>query len=432
MKPGPFEQVEKKFKNTPWWDNLDNIYLNFEEIDLNDPNEITMDNFFQNSFSDAGFDFQQPPQAANERKQWIVGRALSGLGWFLSAPFRGLFSLFKTPEVEVTANEFQQDPRVKDLNDDIKHLVLGFNENPIKACNKWLEGQNDEEKVASIVWLITKKAELLDPAQIGEILSQPGNDAKFKLSSSVLDSYLETRFDFKGKNIAESLKEFLEADFKLPGEAQKIDRFMQAFAQKFLSNNPEQQHVANQDAAYTLAFALVMLQTDLHNPSIKKKMSLEQFKSNLKECNNGQNFDPAFLESLYNYIKDNEIKMNLTEKSGLKPFPQQILDRVQNIIQMKKKPLLDKEAIAALKSHPDYDSTDPKIQAKMQGVKLAVQQSELKIGHSVMPELNLEEPLDSITPLKTRIETASPQSQQMQKEIASVQQQLRSSPKSTS
>ena len=65
---------------------------------------------------------------------------------------------------------------------------------------------------------------------------------------------------------------YLES-FRLPGEAQKIDRLMEKFAERFVSCNPETFKSA--DVAYVLAYSVIMLNTDAHNPGVKVKMSKE-------------------------------------------------------------------------------------------------------------------------------------------------------------
>lgn len=51
-----------------------------------------------------------------------------------------------------------------------------------------------------------------------------------------------------------------------------------------------------------------MLNTDLHNPSIKKKMTKEQFISQNRGVNEGENFPREFLEDLYEVIVEDELK----------------------------------------------------------------------------------------------------------------------------
>jgi brefeldin A-resistance guanine nucleotide exchange factor 1 len=68
------------------------------------------------------------------------------------------------------------------------------------------------------------------------------------------------------------------ATFRLPGEAQQIDRIMENFAKRFFETGPEE--IRSADAAYVLAFSVVMLNTDQHNPQVKvyeppKKLIIE-------------------------------------------------------------------------------------------------------------------------------------------------------------
>ena len=69
------------------------------------------------------------------------------------------------------------------------------------------------------------------------------------------------------------------------GEAQKIERLMEAFASRYCLCNPDQvKNFNNLDSVFLLAFAIIMLNTDLHNKSIKseRKMKLQDFVKNLR------------------------------------------------------------------------------------------------------------------------------------------------------
>ena len=74
-----------------------------------------------------------------------------------------------------------------------------------------------------------------------------------------------------GLSLDEALRVFL-GEFRLPGEAQKIDRLMEAFAAKYCTDNP-QSIFPNTDAAYILSFSVIMLNTDAHNPAILPKVT---------------------------------------------------------------------------------------------------------------------------------------------------------------
>lgn len=59
--------------------------------------------------------------------------------------------------------------------------------------------------------------------------------------------------------------------------------FLQVFGQRYCATNGSPS-LANVDTIFILAFAIIMLNTDLHSPNIKpeKRMRLEQFIKNLR------------------------------------------------------------------------------------------------------------------------------------------------------
>jgi hypothetical protein len=56
--------------------------------------------------------------------------------------------------------------------------------------------------------------------------------------------------------------------FRPPGEGQKIDRIMQAFGKRYYEVMPSM-GLKSTDAAYVLAFSVIMLNTDLHNTQVQ-------------------------------------------------------------------------------------------------------------------------------------------------------------------
>jgi len=74
------------------------------------------------------------------------------------------------------------------------------------------------------------------------------------------------------------MRELLET-FRLPGEAHPIARITEIFSSHFFSYRPgkllDKRHrlklifvaeIATEDAVYVLAYSVIMLNTDLHNP----------------------------------------------------------------------------------------------------------------------------------------------------------------------
>lgn len=121
-----------------------------------------------------------------------------------------------------------------------------------------------------------------------------------------MHAYVDS-MDFSGMEFDDAIRMFL-ADFRLPGEAQKIDRLMEKFAERFFMCSPENMF-KSADVAYVLAFSVIMLNTDAHNPMVKVKMTKEGFLNNNRGINDGQDLPADYLAALYDRIQGNEIKM---------------------------------------------------------------------------------------------------------------------------
>jgi brefeldin A-resistance guanine nucleotide exchange factor 1 len=78
------------------------------------------------------------------------------------------------------------------------------------------------------------------------------------------------------------MRELLEA-FRLPGEAQQISRITETFASIYFASEPGELYlnlfqlraelllveIKSEDAVYVLAYSVILLNTDLHNPQIR-------------------------------------------------------------------------------------------------------------------------------------------------------------------
>lgn len=84
------------------------------------------------------------------------------------------------------------------------------------------------------------------------------------------------QMNFAERDLVTALRYFLEG-FRLPGEAQKIDRLMEKFASRYCECNPNNGLFTSADTAYVLGFSIIMLTTDLHSPQVKNKMTKEQY-----------------------------------------------------------------------------------------------------------------------------------------------------------
>ena len=94
---------------------------------------------------------------------------------------------------------------------------------------------------------------------------------------------------------------------RLPGEAMQIDRVMDAFAAHYCEQNPD--IFEERDTCFILSFSIIMLNTALHNPNAKMKISDEQFIKQNKGMNSGKDFPPDMLEAIFRSIKEEPFKI---------------------------------------------------------------------------------------------------------------------------
>ncbi|XP_055922989.1 cytohesin-1 isoform X1 [Eupeodes corollae] len=195
-----------------------------------------------------------------------------------------------------------------DVPEDCKHsnkdkqMSIGrkkFNMDPKKGIEYLVENRllrMDPQDIAHFLY----KGEGLNKTAIGDYLGE-----KNDLNEDVLKAFVALH-DFTNLILVQALRQFLWS-FRLPGEAQKIDRMMECFAQRYCQLNPD--IFTNTDTCYVLSFAIIMLNTSLHNPSVKDKPTVEQFISMNRGINNGGDLPRGLLESLYESIRTEPFKI---------------------------------------------------------------------------------------------------------------------------
>ncbi|KAL4239944.1 G-box binding factor [Mactra antiquata] len=184
-----------------------------------------------------------------------------------------------------------------------------FNQKPTKGI-AYLQEQgllSDPLDPGEVVTFI-KENPKIDKKVLGEYITKRSN-------SKLLEAFVKS-FHFEDLRIDEALRQYLEA-FRLPGEAPVIALVMEHFADHWHKSNGEP--FFNADAAFTLAYAVIMLNVDQHNHNVKKQnipMTVEEFKKNLKKTNGNEDFEGEMLVEIYNAIKSDEIVMP-SEHTGL-------------------------------------------------------------------------------------------------------------------
>uniref|UniRef100_A0A8C7JDG2 ARF guanine nucleotide exchange factor 1 n=1 Tax=Oncorhynchus kisutch TaxID=8019 RepID=A0A8C7JDG2_ONCKI len=164
--------------------------------------------------------------------------------------------------------------------------------------------------------------ERLDSTQVGEFIGD--NE---RINKEVMYAYVD-QMDFQGKDFVSALRLFLEG-FRLPGEAQKIDRLMEKFAARYLECNQGQTEFASADTAYVLAYSIIMLTTDLHSPQVKNKMTKEQYIKMNRGINDSKDLPEEYLSAIYHEIAGKKIAMNETKKLTLKSSKQSVASEKQ-------------------------------------------------------------------------------------------------------
>ncbi|KNC98965.1 uncharacterized protein SPPG_05921 [Spizellomyces punctatus DAOM BR117] len=178
-----------------------------------------------------------------------------------------------------------------------------FNDNP-KEGLKFLQAHNflpdplDAESLARFL----KTTASVNKKLLGEYLSKPKH-------VDVLKAFVGL-YDFGDKRFDEALRLLLES-FRLPGESQQIERIMQNFASAYFDaiKGKENHDIETVDATFILAYSVIMLNTDQHNPQVRRRMTLDDFMRNLRGLNGNKDFSPEFLKQMYTAIRENEIVM---------------------------------------------------------------------------------------------------------------------------
>eukprot|EP01127_Copromyxa_protea_P011477 TRINITY_DN2883_c0_g1_i1.p1 TRINITY_DN2883_c0_g1~~TRINITY_DN2883_c0_g1_i1.p1 ORF type:complete len:1558 (-),score=280.57 TRINITY_DN2883_c0_g1_i1:34-4707(-) len=182
-----------------------------------------------------------------------------------------------------------------------KEAVAAFNQKASQGIDHLTKAGLLKNPAWDIAWFFANYADSLSKIQLGLFL---GGEEDLKKETLLA---FTSRIDFSDMSYDRALRHYLHF-FMLPGEAQKIDRIMECFAHRYFQHNPGV--FPDADTAFILAFSLIMLNTDLHNPSIKNKMTKDQFLRNNRGQWGPEHEDPPrdFYMKLYDAIAEEEIE----------------------------------------------------------------------------------------------------------------------------
>ncbi|KAK9667533.1 guanine nucleotide exchange protein for ADP-robosylation factor [Basidiobolus ranarum] len=175
-----------------------------------------------------------------------------------------------------------------------------FNWKPKKGLNFLLETHCIEANEPKAIAQFFLRSEGINKTTLGEFLGE-GNEENIAIMHAFVDG-----MNFSKTPFVEALRKFLQP-FRLPGEAQKIDRFMLKFAERYVIGNSGV--FANADTAYVLAYSVILLNTDLYNPQVKHRMTLIEFLKNNAGIDDKADLPDEFLVEIYDDISKNEIRI---------------------------------------------------------------------------------------------------------------------------
>ncbi|KAM0918975.1 hypothetical protein ACQ4PT_008410 [Festuca glaucescens] len=174
-----------------------------------------------------------------------------------------------------------------------------FNRKPSKGIDFLIRSKKIGQLPEDVASFLISTAGL-NATMVGDYL---GERDEFPLK--VMHAYVDA-LNFDGMDFGEAIRFFLQG-FRLPGEAQKIDRIMEKFAERYCKCNPNV--FTSADTAYILAYSVILLNTDAHSVMVKDKMSKADFMRNNRGIDDGKDLPEAYLSTLYDQIVSNEIKM---------------------------------------------------------------------------------------------------------------------------
>lgn len=206
------------------------------------------------------------------------------------------------------SNQFEQFENLKQRKNSLLEGIKQFNQNPTKGINFLLKNKFIESNNHQVISKFLHETDGLEKLSIGEFLGENN-----KYNTQIMHSFVD-QMDFTDLEFVSALRKLLQS-FRLPGEAQKIDRFMLKFAEKYIKDNSNV--FSNADSAYILAYSVIMLNTDLHSPQIKNRMTFENFMQNNSGIDEGKDLPKEFLQKIYDEICENEIKLESEQHYAL-------------------------------------------------------------------------------------------------------------------
>jgi len=200
-------------------------------------------------------------------------------------------------------------------------LYHAKDKNLIKAVRYLVNKHFMEDTPQDIAQFLRLHRSHFDPRAIGDFLGEGGD------SPQEIEYWAQIRFrysraiSFVDMDVESALRLYLTGSgFRLPGEAQKVDRFVEVFVKVFWQDNSgtERCPFRHPDTVHLLTYAIIMLNTDHHRANVEKKhanrkMTQEQFIKNLRGADMGHDIDANFLRNVFDAVHLNAIELEFDD-----------------------------------------------------------------------------------------------------------------------
>ncbi|XP_067129001.1 IQ motif and SEC7 domain-containing protein 1 isoform X3 [Centruroides vittatus] len=260
--------------------------------------------------------------------------SLEGMGYSNSLPTADMYSPhgYGEPGARISGSELHQSAsgfKVSEIQRKRQYRVgLNlFNKKPERGVRYLIQrGFLEASPQAVARFLVSRKG--LSKQMIGEYLGNLQNP----FNMAVLECFVQ-ELDLAGMQVDVALRKF-QTFFRMPGEAQKIERLVEVFSHRYIECNRDiVAKLQNADTVFVLAFAIIMLNTDSHTPNMKaeKRMKLEDFIKNLRGVDDGNDLDRDMLVGIYERIKGNEFKPGSDHVTQVLKVQQTIVGKKPNL-----------------------------------------------------------------------------------------------------
>lgn len=176
--------------------------------------------------------------------------------------------------------------------DALLNAVFAFNAKPSEGIHELCLYHGVNESPENIAHILREENGLLGP-KIASYLSE---------NIPIMYAYFQT-FDMHDKTFIESMRmAFSDSSITVQGEGEFVDKVISVFSEVYCLQNPNKFN--SPDIAYKLAYALILLNSDLHNPKLRTHMTCQQFIDNTRGVVSENTISDSDLIDIYKQIKN--------------------------------------------------------------------------------------------------------------------------------